>query len=183
MALSTKQIDDMYLDVLSRHATTAEQLAFSALADTQPTIEIQEDIATLPEATTFVDPLVRLYQGAFGRLDSIDPNGNFDTGAQSGFWVNTNALRSGITLQQMAAAFVASSEFIDLYGTTTVTPALITAYYQNILGRAPSSAEVSAWQATGLNASQILIGFTQSTEFITRSQASVDAFKIALAGG
>ena len=125
---------------------------------------------------------MRLYQGAFGRLpDSIDPNGNFDTGAQSGFWVNTNALRCGITLQRLAAAFVVSAEFIDLYGTTTVTPALITAYYQNILGRDPSSAEVSAWQATGLNASQILIGFTQSTEFITRSQASVDAFKVALA--
>ena len=183
-ALTQAQIDLMYEEVLSRHATAAEKAAFSSLANTESTAQIESDIATLPEATTLVDPLVRLYQGAFGRLpDTIDPNGNFDTGAQSGFWVNTNALRSGLTLVQMAQAFVASAEFTAQYGTTSVTPALITAFYQHILGRDPSSAEVGAWQATGLDAAHVLLGFTQSTEFIARSQGSVDAFKVALANG
>ncbi len=163
---------------------TAEQHAFSALSLSETTAQIEADISTLPEATRFGDPLVRLYQGAFGRLpDTIDPNGNFDTGAQSGFWVNMNALRGGVSLLCMSQAFVASGEFHTFYGTTTVTPALITAFYQHILGRDPSSAEVAAWQATGLDAAHILVGFTQSAEFIARSQASVDAFKIALANG
>ena len=83
----------------------------------------------------------------------------------------------------LAEAFVVSAEFQQTYGTTAVTPALITAFYEHILGRDPSSAEVAAWQATGLDAAHILIGFTQSTEFIARSQTSVDAFKVALADG
>ena len=184
MALSNTDIDLMYEEVLARHATTAEQQAFAALSLTQTKAAIEADVATLPEATALADPLIRLYQGAFGRLpDTIDPNGNYDTGAQSGYWVNMNALRSGVTLVGMAEAFVVSSEFHTLYGTTSVTSALITAYYQHILGRDPSSAEVAAWQATGLDAAHILVGFTQSAEFIARSQTSVDAFKIALADG
>src|SRR3981189_291036 len=111
MALTQAQIDTIYLEVLSRHATAAEKATFSTLSNSESVAQIDLDISTLPEATSFVDPVVRLYQGAFGRLpDSIDPNGNFDTGAQSGFWVNTNALRSGLTLVQMAQAFVASAE-------------------------------------------------------------------------
>ena len=174
----------MYMEVLSRAATAAEQSAFSALSSSESTAQIRQDISTLPEATNLVDPLVRLYQGAFGRLpDTIDPNGNFDSGAQSGFWVNTNALRGGISLLSLSQAFVVSAEFNTLYGSTTVTPALITAFYQHILGRDPASSEVAAWQATGLDAAHILIGFTQSAEFIASSQTSVNAFKVALANG
>ena len=184
MALTAAQIDLRYEEVLARHATPAEQQAFAALSLTQSNAQIDADIATLPEATSFVDPIVRLYQGAFGRLpDTIDPNGNFDTGAQSGYWVNVNAFRSGVSLVAMAEAFVASAEFHNLYGTTTVTPALITAFYQHILGRDPASSEVAAWQATGLDAAHILLGFTQSTEFVNSSQPFVDQFKEALAEG
>ena len=32
--------------------------------------------------------------------DALDPNGNFDTGAQSGFWVNVNAMRNGVDVAQ-----------------------------------------------------------------------------------
>ena len=184
MALTKAQIDLIYEEVLSRHATAAEQSAFSSLADTESTAQIQLDISTLPEATSFVDPVVRLYQGAFGRLpDTIDPNGNFDTGPQSGFWVNTNAVRNGLSLLALSQAFVNSAEFTTQYGTTAVTPALITAFYQHILGRDPASSEVAAWVATGNDAAHLLIGFTQSVEFIAKSQASIDAFKVDLANG
>ena len=146
MALSGPEIDLIYQEVLARHATVDEQDAFSALSNSVSPTQIQLDIVTLPETTDIVDPVFRLYQGAFGRLpDAVDPDGNFDSGAQSGFWVNVNAVRNGVSLQGLADAFVASSEFHDLYGSTTVTPALITAFYHNILGRDPSSAEVGAW--------------------------------------
>ena len=180
MALTTGQIDVMYEEVLARHATAAEAQAFSALSVSQSTLQIETDIATLPEATQFVDPIIRLYQGAFGRLP--DTNLSFGSPA-SGFWVNVNAFRSGVSLVSMAEAFVASAEFSALYGTTAVTPVLITAFYQHILGRAPSSGEVAAWQATGLDAAHILLGFTQSTEFVHSSQPFVDAAKVELAQG
>ena len=184
MALTKAKIDLMYLEVLARHATVAEQDAFSALSNDFPSVQIERDIITLPEATILVDPLIRLYQGAFGRLpDTIDPNGNFDIAGQSGYWVNVNAARSGIGLLGLARAFVVSSEFKDLYGTIEVTPALITAFYQHILDRAPSSAEVAAWVATRLDAASLLLGFTQSVEFIARSQVSVDQFKFDLSNG
>ncbi|WP_298872734.1 DUF4214 domain-containing protein [uncultured Bradyrhizobium sp.] len=184
MALTQAQIDLMYEEVLARHASAAEQNTFVALSASESTAQIEADIATLPEATAFADPVIRLYQGAFGRLpDTIDPNGNFDTGAQSGYWVNVNALRSGISLLSLAEAFTHSQEFLNLYGSSTVTGALITSYYQHILGRDPSSTEINAWLNTHADAAQILIGFTQSQEFINRSQASVDAFKEALANG
>src|ERR1700754_4888333 len=104
-------MDLIFLEGLRRQHSEAGKRAFSALSKSEGTAQIQQDISTLPEATNLVDPLVRLYQGAFGRLpDSIDPNSNFDTGAQSGFWVNTNALRSGVTLLGLAQAFVVSAE-------------------------------------------------------------------------
>src|SRR4051794_4474431 len=107
MALTKAQIDLMYEGVLARHATAAEQAAFSALSNSESTAQIELDIATLPEATSLADPLIRLYQGAFGRTpDAADPNGNFDTGAQSGYWVNLNALRNGVSLLGLAQAFV-----------------------------------------------------------------------------
>ena len=181
MALSKSEIDLIYQELLARHATLAEQDAFSALSNNVSALQLQQHIITLPEATNIVDPIFRLYQGAFGRLpDAVDPNGNFDSGAQSGFWVNVNAVRDGVSIQGLANAFVASSEFHDLYGSTTVTPALITAFYHNILGRDPSSAEVGAWVDTGLDAGGILHGFTQSTEFTARSQASVNQSKLDL---
>ena len=83
----------------------------------------------------------------------------------------------------MAEAFVASAEFHNLYGTTTVTSALITTFYQHTLGRDPAASEVAAWQATALDAAHILLGFTQSTEYINSSQPTVDGFLTHLAQG
>jgi hypothetical protein len=194
MALTNQDIDLFYLEVLARHATQAEQATFAALSNSESSAQIRADIATLPEATTFVDPVIRLYQGAFGRVpDTADPQGDtvaaFDTGATSGYWANVNAYRSGISLLALAEAFTHSQEFINLYGSSNVTAALITAYYQHILGRDPASTEVSAWlnakDSAGhpLDAAQILLGFTQSTEYIGRSQASIDTFKANLAAG
>lgn len=184
MALTKSQIDLIYQEVLARHASAAEQDAFSALSSSVPVADIQRVIVSLPEARDIVDPVIRLYQGAFGRLpDTIEPNGDFDTGPQSGFWVNVNAVRNGITLLGLAKAFVVSPEFHDLFGSTIVTPALITAFYERILARDPSSSEVGAWAATGLDAASILLGFTQSVEFMERSRDPIDEFKLDLANG
>ena len=64
--------------------------------------------------------------------DALDQSRNFDTGAQSGFWVNVNAMRNGVDVAQ---AFVASPEFQSIYGTTQVSAGLITEFYIHILVR------------------------------------------------
>jgi hypothetical protein len=178
MAETTTQIDQTYLEVLARHATSEEQLEWAALSQLLGQ-HVDDQITQIPEAIDFVDPVIRLYMGAFNRFpDAFDPNGDFDTGAQSGFWVNVNALRNGADVAQ---AFVASPEFQSLYGTTQVSAGLITAFYSHILARAPSSAEISAWQESGLDAAHILVGFTESIEFKALSQSAVNLEKLQLA--
>jgi hypothetical protein len=167
MSVSGDQIDLFYQRTLARHASIDEQLQWSALSTSLDTSTIVRLIDDTPEATTYVDPVFRLYLGAFGRVpDWHNPDGpnNFDTGSNSGFWTNVNALRSGIGIVGLAEAFVASNEFHQMYGTTQVVAPLIVAFYQHVLDRSPSSDEVSAWLNTGLDAAHILVGFTESIE-------------------
>ena len=178
MAETTIQIDQTYLEVLARHATSDEQLQWAALSQSLGQ-HVDDQIIQVPEAVDFVDPVIRLYMGAFNRFpDALDPNGNFDTGAQSGFWVNVNAMRNGVDVAQ---AFVASPEFQSIYGTTQVSAGLIIEFYIHILGRDPSTSEVSAWQNSGLDAAHILVGFTESVEFKALSQSAVNLEKLQLA--
>src|SRR5580692_3220974 len=143
MSLTGAQINVFYEELLARQATAAEQAAFVALSQTHATADIQQAIETLPEVANLVDPVIRLYQGAFGRVP--DTVGNFGGPGSSGFWVNVNALRNGISLQNLAEAFTVSAEFKALYGSNAVTPALIQAYYHHILNRDGSTAEVASW--------------------------------------
>jgi hypothetical protein len=181
MSLTSSQINVFYEELLARQATAAEQAAFVALSQTQSTANIEHAIETLPEVANLVDPVIRLYQGAFGRVP--DTVGNFGGPGSSGFWVNVNALRNGISLQNLAEAFTVSAEFIAIYGTNAVTPALIQAYYHHILNRDGSTAEVNSWLNSGLDAAHILIGFTQSAEYIAASQPQLLAFKTAVLNG
>src|SRR5579871_1947835 len=179
MTLTAAQIDTFYVNALARDPTAAELATWVALSQTESTADIQQQIATLPsDAPNFVDPVIRLYQGAFNRVPDATPGS-----LTSGFAVNVNYLRNGGSLINLAESFVSSAEFHAIYGSTTVTAALITAYYNNILGRNPSAAEVSAWVNSGLDAAHILVGFTQSAEFIADSQASANQFLINLENG
>lgn len=75
----------------------------------------------------------RLYQAAFKR-----------TPDKAGLANNVALMDGGLTLVQMAAAFLASSEGQTNYG-GTADSAYVFALYINVLGRAPSNAEVQAW--------------------------------------
>jgi hypothetical protein len=182
MGETANQVDRTYLEVLARHATSDEQIEWSALSQSEMGHRVDEQIIQIPEVTILVDPVIRLYLGAFNRFpDAQAPNGDFDTGAHSGFWINVNALRDGASVLDLAQAFVASQEFYSLYGKTQVDADLITAFYSHILGRNPTFAEISAWQETGLDAAHILVGFTESAEFKTISQSALSLEKLQLA--
>lgn len=124
------------------------------------------------EAVQYVDPVVRLYQAAFDRVPD-----------QGGFTVNVDALRAVGSDLAIAQAFVLSSEFAAHYGGTTVNSALISALYQNVLGRSGSTAEIQSWLNSGNDAAHLLIGFSDSVEFIAEAQAATIAFLDAAAQG
>jgi hypothetical protein len=114
----------------------------------------------------------------FGRLpDVVDPNGDFDSGLQSGFWNNVNLLRTGsISLIDMAEAFSQSEEGFTHFGVAAqlhIPPSAgyIEELYHVLLNRVGSDAEVAAWQHLNLDVAHLTIGFTESTEYKAKSYA------------
>ena len=125
------------------------------------------------EASQIVDPVIRLYQSAFGRQPDSD-----------GFDVNVQFLRDGGTVEQLSAAFTVTAEFTNRFGTSdTVDSAYLTALFLNVLGRTPTDAEVDAWIATGEDRGGVLRGFSESPEYIVNSQADVDRLLNNVASG
>lgn len=76
----------------------------------------------------------RLYQAAFDRTP--------DAGGLS-FWINS--LDRGVSLTEVAAAFLTQKEFKDTYGSSQSNLELVTRFYQNILGREPEAAGRDFW--------------------------------------
>jgi uncharacterized protein (DUF1501 family) len=109
--------------------------------------------------------VVRLYRAFFGRLP--------DT-AGLDHWVQ--ARRSGLTLGEIAEAFAASTEFQTRYGHLT-NRQFVDLVYTNVLGRAGDGAGLSHWSSQldqGAGRGQIMIGFSESAEFVAASSAAVD---------
>src|SRR5262245_44429405 len=132
-AVSRPLIDEWYTILYARHAAADEQIQWSALSALH---NITAAIGNTPEVEQFVDPVLRLYLAAFHRTpDAVDPNGNFDTGPQSGYWTNVNALRNGLSLIDLAQAFVASAEWMAVHGTTVLLEPVIIDLYVNYLQR------------------------------------------------
>ena len=154
--------DTLALEVLGRHGTPDELTSWNSVAD----------VINSPDGSNFVEPLVRLYVGMFDRLpDVADPNGDFDSAPQSGFWVNVNLLRDGkISLVDMAEAFAQSQEGFAHFGVAAqlhIPPsaAFIENLYDTLLNRDGSAAEVAAWQHLNLDITHVVLGFTESTEY------------------
>ncbi|QBY02236.1 DUF4214 domain-containing protein [Rhodophyticola sp. CCM32] len=113
----------------------------------------------------------RVYQATLDRL----PDGAGHLG-----W--TKALLSGVsTLLQVGEAFVASSEFQDRYGATSDTD-FVTLLYHNVLGRAPDAGGLQGWLdrlGGGQSRAEVVLGFSESAEFIDTSEAGALAFSRA----
>ena len=93
------------------------------------------------------------------------------------FWVNT--LDSGEqTLQQVIDGFTGSQEFQNVYGSLTDTE-FVTLLYNNVLNRDPDAAGLQSWLdnlANGMSRAEVVLGFSESAEFVNASAAGVDAF-------
>lgn len=98
----------------------------------------------------------RLYTAAFDRAPD-------QTGL--GFWLHT--ADRGVSLQDMARGFIASNEFISLYGASPNDSAFVAALYQNVLHRAGDAGGVSYWNdalAKGADRADVLAAFSESAE-------------------
>ena len=107
--------------------------------------------------STTNDEIARLYLGVFGR--SPDLRGE-------AYW--NHRANSDITTDRIAEYFVDSPEFRQRFGNDN--EAILTALYNNVLGRQPDAAGFAYWQeriAGGLEVSQLVRHFTESPENLT----------------
>lgn len=116
------------------------------------------------EFQTGAGPLARFYLGAFDRLPDA---------AGMDYWMAVR--QDGMSLVDIAAGFAGSAEFQDRYGALN-DAALVAQLYQNLLGRAPEASGAAYWQAqraAGLSTGDLVLGFTESAEYVARSDRDV----------
>src|SRR5690606_30018396 len=100
----------------------------------------------------------RLYQAAFGREPDVE-------GLR--YWIES--MDSGVSLEQVAASFTASEEFLAFYGDNPAAETLVTGHYWNILGRAPEDDGLQYWVDAvneGFSPASLLASFSESEENI-----------------
>lgn len=106
----------------------------------------------------------RLYQAAFDRTPDIDG---------LSYWIRQ--LDRGLELQEIAAAFIGSSEFQATYGQAS-DASFITLIYQNVLNRAPDTGGAQYWSgqlARGMPREEMLVGFSESPENQSNTAAAI----------
>jgi hypothetical protein len=155
-----------YRDFLGREADPAgladwtNRLSTNALTRE----EVIQGFFGSPEFQSGVPSVVRLYLGFFKRIP--------DSGGLKG-WVAQ--LRTGTSINTIASAFTRSQEFQNTYGALTNSE-FITLVYRNVLGRAPDTAGFNDWTSRlngGLSRGDMMVGFTESTEFQMQSAPNV----------
>jgi serralysin len=109
--------------------------------------------------------LYRLYEAVFAR----EP----DT-LGMGFWLAKE--EGGLSLQSIAAGFLQSPEFVANYGANPTSELFVTRLYQNVLHREPEAAGFAFHVANldhGMSREQVLLGFSESAEFLQSLAATM----------
>ncbi|WP_426574278.1 DUF4214 domain-containing protein [Aquihabitans sp. McL0605] len=105
-------------------------------------------------------PVARLYTAVFNRLP--DPSG-------LAYWIKK--LRTGASLNTIAANMTTSSEFKNTYGSLG-NGQFVDLVYNNVLKRAPDSNGRTYWVSKldgGFKRSAMMAQFSESNEFVTKS--------------
>jgi hypothetical protein len=116
--------------------------------------------------------IIRLYDAAFDRQPDQE---GFD------FWVEQ--LDNGTPLIDVGGKFIDSAEFSNLYGTNSSNDTFVTALYNNVLDRTPDSGGLAWWTNNmdlGMSRSTVLLGFSESIEYIDLMQLQVDLVATSL---
>ncbi|WP_460451298.1 DUF4214 domain-containing protein [Alsobacter sp. SYSU BS001988] len=173
---SASQIESCFTSVLGRAPTPAESAFWVAIQGGGFLDDggVALAIAASEEASGIPSEVLRLYEAAFGRKPDV-----------AGFNAWTLALRDGANLHDIAQGFVSSQEFKDHYGAGAAfdRAAFITALYRHVLDREPDAAGLQAWTKSGMSPADLLIGFSQSPEFISRAAPEALEFFLLAAKG
>jgi len=160
-------------DFAGRTATVEERFAWErAILDApvdERTSVIYERIAAMvddPDWAPIQDPVTRLYLAYFERLP--DPTG-------LRYWADHR--RAGLRAAAISQRFAQSSEFQRRYGSLG-NRAFVELVYRNVLGREGDPAGIASWTAKldrrTRNRGEIMLGFSESSEFVRRTAARVD---------
>ncbi|MDH3679502.1 MAG: DUF4214 domain-containing protein, partial [Acidimicrobiia bacterium] len=161
-------VELVYQNVLSRPADAAGlaywvgQLAAGVSRGTVMTgfsesAEYIVTTGTVAPASTADDEVYRLYVAFFLR---------FPDAAGDAYW--TSVRSGGASLESIAASFAASAEFVAAYGSLPDSQ-FVELVYNNVLGRTADAAGAAYWEgqlAAGLDRGAMMVGFSESAEFI-----------------
>lgn len=166
-------INEIYLAVLRRDAEPLGLSFWEAQFNAGTSLDsIRDLIVTSSESSSFVDPIVRLYEVAFGRQANDAELTN-----------SVNSLRSGATLETIAEGFAGSQEFIDRFGTGADRSTFVENLYRNGLDRASDVSGKAFWVGSDFTNAQLLLGFSESTESIARLDDATVVFLANLSEG
>ncbi len=107
----------------------------------------------------------RLYRAAFDRAPDLEG---------VGFWMHQ--LDRGLSLQQVAAAFIGSAEFHGLYGNAPGDAQFVELLYRNVLHRQPDGGGQAFWMARleeGVGRDRVLAAFSESAENVEAVQGLI----------
>ncbi|GEO39706.1 hypothetical protein SAE02_38540 [Skermanella aerolata] len=156
-------IKSYYENILQRPAADDEANGWASRVESGDfTLQQVREIFISSEEGQHVQDVIRLYQGSFNR---VPDQGGLKT------WVN-----SGYSIEDIAAGFTGSEEFLNLYKTNEPTEEFITSLYKNVLGREPDAEGLNNWLNSGMSANTILMRFTESEEFRGEAGAWVGKF-------
>lgn len=167
-------VNQQYLDFLGRPADGAGLSGWtsSLLSARSTPAAVVAGFVNSPEFGGLVEPIARLYLAFFNRMP--------DAGGLNA-WVAQR--RAGVPLSAVANAFAQSSEFLSRYGSLDPT-AYVTLVYRNVLGRNPDAVGLSAWVGYlvngTLNRGSVMLGFTESNEFRSATNAKVKVIAVYL---
>lgn len=116
-----------------------------------------QDISLTFDKDGTAGKLYRLYQAAFGRVPDVKGFGYWKSAMES----------KGVSLDQVAAAFLDSAESKVKYGTSNDDSTYVGRLYQNVLHRGADSAGAAFWTSSlksGVKRSDVLISFADSDE-------------------
>jgi hypothetical protein len=192
----TIAVDEIFTWMTGKPPTASERTSWLSQLDagTKLPADLVVALRGATDATTNVDPTVRLYSAYLTRIP--------DAGGLN-FWLGRR--RAGWTLSKISNNFASSSEFIRRYGSMT-NRQFVENIYANVLQRPGDPTGINFWTNKLNNKTatrgQVMINFSESNEYKTKqlnnthaavvyihlrgktpTTAERDAFTAALVGG
>lgn len=150
---------------------TATNSNFTDTINTAEFLDFSDGLCSILNAfyiREYQEEFTRLYKGLYNRLPDKD-------GLK--YWVND--ILTGNTIQNAAQAFTQLQEFQSIYGQNVNNRDFVYTLYNKILNRAPDATGLNYWineiNLTG-NRGGMVVSFTDSSEYITNMQSTVDNF-------